>query len=46
MYKKFIFIGKDRTHKLKLLGELYVFIKDLTLNDKAEFEVIIKKIEE
>ena len=42
MYKKFIFIGKN---KLELLQELYVFIKNLALDDKAEFEVIIKKIE-
>ncbi len=45
MYKKIIFKGKDRKYKLKLLDELYVFIKNLVLNDKAEFEVVIKKIE-
>ena len=42
MYKKFIFKGKN---KLKILEELYLFIKDLALDDKSEFEVIIKKIE-
>ena len=42
MYKKFIFKWKN---KLKILEELYLFIKDLALDDKAEFEVIIKKIE-
>ena len=42
MYKKFIFKGKD---KLELLQELYVFIKNLAFDDKAEFEVVIKKIE-
>ena len=45
MFKKYIFKGKDRTHKLQLLQELYLFIKNLALDDKAEFEVIIKKIE-
>lgn len=45
MYKKFIFKGKDKKHKLKLLQELYLFIKDLAFDDKAEFEVVIKKIE-
>ncbi len=45
MYKIFIFKGKDRKHKLKLLEDLYVFIKDLALNDKVEFEVVIKNIE-
>lgn len=42
MYKKFIFKGKN---KLQILQELYLFIKNLALDDKAEFEVIIKKIE-
>lgn len=42
MYKKFIFKGKN---KLELLQELYLFIKDLAFDDKAEFEVVIKKIE-
>ena len=42
MYKKFIFIGKK---KLQSLQELYLFIKNLALDDKAEFEVIVKKIE-
>lgn len=42
MFKKYIFKGKD---KLQLLQELYLFIKDLAFDDKAEFEVVIKKIE-
>lgn len=41
MYKKYIF----KKNKLQILQELYLFIKNLALDDKAEFEVIIKKIE-
>ena len=41
MYKKYIF----KKNKLQILQELYLFIKNLALDDKTEFEVIIKKIE-
>ena len=41
MYKKYIF----KKNKLQILQELYLFIKDLAFDEKAEFEVIIKKIE-